>query len=64
MRVQRNQFAQNGGNEYAIDKDSEEEMKSFLAMLQKAMEVLMDTVKKDLKSLQIIIDGMPEVIQK
>lgn len=64
MRVQRNQFAQNGGIEYAIDKDSEEEMKSFLAMLQKAMEALMDTVKKDLKSLQIIIDGMPEVIQK
>ncbi|XP_067631788.1 probable nucleoporin Nup54 isoform X2 [Eurosta solidaginis] len=63
MRMQRNQYAFNGGSEYAIDKDSEEEMKSFLAMQQKAMEVLTDTVTKDLKALQIIIEGMPDLVR-
>lgn len=63
MRMQRNQYAFSGGSEYAIDKDSEEEMKSFLAMQQKAMEVLTDTVTKDLKSLKIIIEGMPELVR-
>ncbi|XP_018805054.1 PREDICTED: probable nucleoporin Nup54 [Bactrocera latifrons] len=63
MRMQRNQYAFTGGSEYAIDKDSEEEMKSFLAMQQKAMEVLTDTVTKDLKSLKIIIEGMPELVR-
>ncbi|XP_053964226.1 probable nucleoporin Nup54 [Anastrepha ludens] len=63
MRMQRNQYAFTGGSEYAIDKESEEEMKSFLAMQQKAMEVLTDTVTKDLKALQIIIEGMPELVR-
>ncbi|XP_075166933.1 nuclear pore complex protein Nup54 isoform X2 [Haematobia irritans] len=63
MRMQRNQYALTGGSEYTIDKDCEEEMKSFLSMQQKAMEVLTDTVTKDLKALQIIIDGMPELIR-
>ncbi|XP_004520590.1 probable nucleoporin Nup54 [Ceratitis capitata] len=63
MRMQRNQYAFSGGSEYAIDKDSEDEMKSFLAMQQKAMEVLTDTVTKDLKALKIIIEGMPELVR-
>lgn len=63
MRMQRNQYAFTGGSEYAIDKDSEEEMKTFLAMQQKAMEVLTDTVTKDLKSLKIILEGMPELVR-
>lgn len=63
MRMQRNQYALTGGSEYTIDKDCEEEMKSFLGMQQKAMEVLTDTVTKDLKALQIIIDGMPELVR-
>ncbi|XP_005188869.2 probable nucleoporin Nup54 isoform X1 [Musca domestica] len=63
MRMQRNQYALTGGSEYTIDKDCEEEMKSFLSMQQKAMEVLTDTVTKDLKALQIIIDGMPELVR-
>lgn len=63
MRMQRNQYMLAGGSEYTIDKDSEEEMKTFLSMQQKAMEVLTDTVNKDLKALQIIIDGMPELVR-
>ncbi|XP_055920454.1 probable nucleoporin Nup54 [Eupeodes corollae] len=63
MRMQRNQYALTGGSEYTIDKDCEAEMKSFLGMQQKAMEVLTETVNKDLKALQIIIDGMPELVR-
>jgi len=36
MRMQRNQFAVNGGAEYAIDKEAEDEMKTFLTMQQRA----------------------------
>ncbi|XP_023307152.2 probable nucleoporin Nup54 isoform X1 [Lucilia cuprina] len=63
MRMQRNQYALTSGSEYTLDKDCEEEMKTFLGMQQKAMEVLTDTVTKDLKALQIIIDGMPELVR-
>lgn len=61
--MQRNQYALTSGSEYTLDKDCEEEMKTFLGMQQKAMEVLTDTVTKDLKALQIIIDGMPELVR-
>uniref|UniRef100_T1GKX6 CHK kinase-like domain-containing protein n=1 Tax=Megaselia scalaris TaxID=36166 RepID=T1GKX6_MEGSC len=63
MRMQRNQYALTGANEYTIDKDSEDEMKSFLTMQQKAMEVLIETINKDLKALAIITKGMPELMR-
>lgn len=63
MRMQRNQYALTSGSEYTLDKDCEEELKTFLSMQQRAMEVLTDTVTKDLKALQIIIDGMPELVR-
>ncbi|XP_068145639.1 LOW QUALITY PROTEIN: probable nucleoporin Nup54 [Drosophila tropicalis] len=64
MRMQRNQFAGNGAAAgYAIDKEAEDEMKAFLTMQQKAMEVLSETVNKDLKSLDVIIKGLPELRQ-
>ncbi|XP_055621029.1 probable nucleoporin Nup54 isoform X2 [Toxorhynchites rutilus septentrionalis] len=64
MRMQRNQWAHTGGiNEYTLDKDSSEEMKSFLTMQQKAMAYLVETVNKDLKDLKIISDGMARLIQ-
>ncbi|KAL1377089.1 hypothetical protein pipiens_016493 [Culex pipiens pipiens] len=65
MRMQRNQWAHAGGiNEYTLDKDSSEEMKSFLTMQQKAMAFLVETVNKDLKDLKIISDGMGRLIQQ
>lgn len=65
MRMQRNQWAHAGGiNEYTLDKDSSEEMKSFLTMQQKAMAFLVETVNKDLKDLKIISDGMARLIQQ
>lgn len=64
MRMQRNQWAHAGGiNEYTLDKESSEEMKSFLTMQQKAMAFLVETVNKDLKDLKIISDGMGRLIQ-
>lgn len=63
MRMQRNQYALSGANEYTIDKDSEDEMKQFLTMQQKAMEVLIETINKDLKALEIITKGMPELMR-
>ncbi|XP_052839794.1 LOW QUALITY PROTEIN: probable nucleoporin Nup54 [Drosophila gunungcola] len=63
MRMQRNQFAANGGAEYAIDKEAEDEMKTFLTMQQRAMEVLSETVNKDMKALDVIIKGLPELRQ-
>jgi len=63
IRMQRNQFASNGSNEYAIDKNAEDEMKTILTMQQRAMEVLKETVNKDLEALDIIIKGLPELQQ-
>ncbi|XP_058461582.1 probable nucleoporin Nup54 [Malaya genurostris] len=64
MRMQRNQWAHaGGGNEYTLDKESSEEMKSFLTMQQKAMAFLVETVNKDLKDLKVISDGMARLIQ-
>ncbi|XP_053687368.1 probable nucleoporin Nup54 [Sabethes cyaneus] len=64
MRMQRNQWAHAGGvNEYTLDKESSEEMKSFLTMQQKAMAYLVETVNKDLKDLKVISDGMSRLIQ-
>ncbi|XP_062540539.1 probable nucleoporin Nup54 isoform X2 [Armigeres subalbatus] len=64
MRMQRNQWAHSGGvNDYTLDKESSEEMKSFLTMQQKAMAFLVETVNKDLKDLKVISDGMSRLIQ-
>nr|XP_029709804.1 probable nucleoporin Nup54 [Aedes albopictus] len=64
MRMQRNQWAHAGGvNDYTLDKESSEEMKSFLTMQQKAMQFLVETVNKDLKDLKVISDGMSRLIQ-
>lgn len=63
IRMQRNQFANNSIAEYAIDKNAEDEMKTILTMQQRAMEVLKETVNKDLEALDIIIKGLPELQQ-
>ncbi|KAH8253108.1 hypothetical protein KR032_003611 [Drosophila birchii] len=63
MRMQQNQFSGNGGAEYAIGKEAEDEWNHFLAMQQSAMEVLNETVKKDAKALDVIIKGLPELQQ-
>ncbi|XP_065086535.1 probable nucleoporin Nup54 isoform X2 [Ochlerotatus camptorhynchus] len=63
MRMQRNQWTHAGGtNDYTLDKESSEEMKSFLTMQQKAMAFLVETVNKDLKDLKVISDGMSRLI--
>lgn len=59
IRMQRNQFSSNGSNEYAIDKNAEDEMRTILTMQQRAMEVLKETVNKDLEALDIIIKVCP-----
>lgn len=38
--------------------DSSDEMKNFLTMQQKAMELLIETVNKDMRDLKIIAEGM------
>ncbi|XP_022227777.2 probable nucleoporin Nup54 isoform X1 [Drosophila obscura] len=63
MRMQRNQFAGNCGSEYTMDAEAEDEMKNFLTMQQRAMEVLSETVNKDLKALDVIVKGLPELKQ-
>ncbi|KAH8299916.1 hypothetical protein KR044_007383 [Drosophila immigrans] len=63
IRMQRNQFASNGCNDYTIDKNAKDEMKTILTMQQRAMEFLRDTVNKDLEALDIIIKGLPELQQ-
>ncbi|XP_017145855.1 probable nucleoporin Nup54 [Drosophila miranda] len=63
MRMQRNQFAGNGGCEYTMDPEAEDEMKNFLIMQQRAMKVLSETVNKDLKALDVIVKGLPELKQ-
>ncbi|KAH8271630.1 hypothetical protein KR018_011755 [Drosophila ironensis] len=63
MRMQRNQYGGNGTSEYTMDKESEDEMKNFLVMQQRAMEVLSETVNKDLMALNIIIKGLPDLRQ-
>jgi nuclear pore complex protein Nup54 len=58
MRMQRSQWTACGSNEYTLDKESSDEMKSFLTMQQKAMELLIETINKDLKDLKTIGEGM------
>lgn len=62
MRMQRNQWHHAVGNGYTLDKDSSEEMKTFLTMQQKAMAFVIETVNKDMKSLKIITDGMNQMV--
>lgn len=61
MRMQRSQWTSSGINEYTLDKESSDEMKSFLTMQQRAMEMLIETVSKDLKDLKTITDGMMQI---
>ncbi|XP_030381799.1 probable nucleoporin Nup54 [Scaptodrosophila lebanonensis] len=61
MRMKRNQFSAIGSTEYILDKEAENDMKAFLNMQQRAMEVLSETINKDLKSLDIIMQGLPEL---
>jgi len=59
MRMQHSQWSSSYGvNEYSLDKECADEMKNFLTMQQKAVELLIETVNKDLKDLRIISDGM------
>lgn len=64
MRMQRNQWSHSGsGNDYTLDRDSSEEMKAFLGMQQRAMQLLIDTVNSDMKALKTISDGMTQLMQ-
>jgi nuclear pore complex protein Nup54 len=56
--MQRSQWSSGAINEYTLDKDSADEMKSFLTMQQKAMELLIETVSKDIKDCKVISEGM------
>lgn len=64
MRMQRNQWNNSTINEYTLDTDSSEEMKTFLTMQQKAIEFLIETVNKDTKSLKTIADGMGQLVRE
>jgi nuclear pore complex protein Nup54 len=61
MRMQRSQWSACGTNEYTLDKESSDEMKNFLTMQQRAMELLIETINKDLKDLKTINDGMSRI---
>lgn len=64
MRMQRNQWSgSGGGNEYALDRDSSEEMMTFLSMQQRAMQLLIETVNSDMKALKVISDGMAQIVR-
>lgn len=63
MRMQRNQWNTFNVTEYTLDKDSSEEMKTFLSMQQKAMSFLIETVNKDMKALKTITDGMKQIVR-
>lgn len=60
MRMQRSQWSVSGTNEYTLDKESSEEMKNFLMMQQRALELLIETANKDMKDLRVISEGMPQ----
>lgn len=61
MRMQRSQWTAMGSNEYTLDKESSDEMKNFLSMHSKAIEVLIDTINKDMKDLETIGEGMSRI---
>uniref|UniRef100_A0A6B2EEZ4 Putative nuclear pore complex p54 component sc nup57 n=1 Tax=Phlebotomus kandelakii TaxID=1109342 RepID=A0A6B2EEZ4_9DIPT len=64
MRMQRDQWSHSGGsNEYKLDKDSTDEMQTFLAMQQKAMALLIETMNKDIRALKIISDGTNQLMR-
>uniref|UniRef100_A0A336MVN6 CSON006929 protein n=1 Tax=Culicoides sonorensis TaxID=179676 RepID=A0A336MVN6_CULSO len=63
-RMQRNQWRMVGtSNEYTLDKEAQEEMKSFLTMQQKAMAYLIEIANKDMKDLKIIQEGVSRLVQ-
>ncbi|GAB0087985.1 NUP54 [Sergentomyia squamirostris] len=57
MRMQRDQWSGGVTNEYQLDKDSTDEMQTFLSMQQRAMAMLIETMNKDIQALKIISDG-------
>lgn len=62
MKIHLNQWYDGGSlNEYSLDDESSEEMKTFLGMQQKAMSVLIETVNKDIKALQVISEGINQL---
>lgn len=62
MKIHLNQWYDTGIlNEYSLDEESSEEMKKFLTMQQKAMAVLIETVNKDMKALQVISEGVNQL---
>ncbi|XP_059613938.1 probable nucleoporin Nup54 [Phlebotomus argentipes] len=64
MRMQRDQWSHSGGsNEYKLDKDSTDEMQTFLAMQQKAMALLIETMNKDIRALKIISDDASHMMR-
>ncbi|XP_055676774.1 probable nucleoporin Nup54 [Lutzomyia longipalpis] len=64
MRMQRDQWSHTGGgNEYKLDKDSTDEMQTFLAMQQKAMALLIETMNKDIRALKLISDGANQLMR-
>lgn len=63
VRMQRNQWHVGGAlNEYAIDKDSTDEVKNFIGMQQNAIAVLVDLASQDLLDLKIIQEGMKKIV--
>lgn len=63
MRMQRNQWNLANINDYALDPDAAEEMKTFLSMHQKAMSFLIETANKDMDVLKDIHTKMSEIVQ-
>lgn len=63
MRMQRNQWNLTNINDYALDPDSTEEMKTFLSMQQKAMSFLIETANRDMETLKDIHTKMSEIVQ-
>lgn len=64
MRMQRDQWSHSGGStEYKLDKDSTDEMQTFLSMQQRAMALLIETMNKDIRALKIISDGASQFMR-
>lgn len=65
MRMQQNQWSAasgGNGNDYALDRDSSEEMMAFLSMQQRAMQLLIETVNADMSALKVIHEGMAQIM--
>lgn len=49
---------------YQVNADSQDEIKQFLKLEQDGISQLINIVDTDLKSLQIITDGLKEMVQR